>query len=143
MSVDPATILARVFDSPGRSTRAIVDLDAITENVRLLRANQRPDQALMAVVKADGYGHGAIMTAQAALAGGAKRLGVATVGEAAALRTAGIKAPILVLGPIDPTEIDRAVDLDVELTVGSRYHLDAVLTRADNLGQLISIHIKV
>ncbi len=73
-----------------------VDLDAIEQNTRLLRA-AAPDSLLCAVVKADGYGHGSVQAAKAALAGGATWLGVALVEEGVTLRDAGITAPVLLL----------------------------------------------
>lgn len=143
MTGDSSNLVARVYALPGRATRAIVDLDAIEGNVRLLRANQRPGQGLMAVVKANGYGHGALMTAQACLAGGADRLGVATVGEAAELRRGGISVPILALGPIDASEVESAVDIGVELTVGSRSMLDDFAACAGSAGREVQVHVKV
>lgn len=77
----------------GVMREALIDTTAITENVRHLR--RLTDSDVIAVVKADGYGHGALRSAVAALAGGASRLGVADVAEAIALRRAGIDAPIL------------------------------------------------
>ncbi|WP_196764142.1 alanine racemase, partial [Mycobacterium avium] len=74
--------------TPGVLAEALVDLGAIEHNLRLLCAPARGAQ-VMAVVKADGYGHGAVQTARAALAAGAAELGVATVDEALALRAAG------------------------------------------------------
>ena len=77
----------------GTMREAVVDADAIADNVRQLRRITGVD--LIAVVKADGYGHGAPRAAAAALAGGASRLGVADIAEALALRRAGIDAPVL------------------------------------------------
>src|SRR3954447_22534009 len=73
---------------------AVVDLDAVAANVAVLRAHA-PGAQLMAVVKADGYGHGMVPVARAALAGGADRLGVAHLREALELRAAGVDAPVL------------------------------------------------
>ena len=73
---------------------ALVDLAAVRHNVGVLRA-AAPTSALMAVVKADGYGHGAVPVAEAALAAGASWLGVCTIEEALDLRAAGLSAPIL------------------------------------------------
>ncbi|KTR82114.1 alanine racemase, partial [Leucobacter chromiiresistens] len=73
---------------------AEVDLDAIASNIRVLSA-LAPQSELMAVVKADGYGHGAVPVAHAAVAAGAGSLGVATIPEAIALRDGGVTAPIL------------------------------------------------
>ena len=94
MTVDSTSILDSVYATPGRATRAIIDLDAVASNVRQIRMLIRPETRFMAVVKADGYGHGAIMVARTALEAGASMLGVATVGEAASLRERGLSAPI-------------------------------------------------
>ncbi len=80
--------------TPGVLAEAVVDLGAIEHNVRVLCEHAGRAQ-VMAVVKADGYGHGATQVARAALAAGAAELGVATVDEALALRADGITAPVL------------------------------------------------
>ena len=80
--------------TPTAAAEAVVDLDAIAHNVRLLREHAGSAQ-VMAVVKADGYGHGAAQVGRAALAAGAAELGVATIDEALALRRDGITAPVL------------------------------------------------
>ena len=87
-----------------RATRAIIDLDAIAENVRAMRGALPVRTALMAVVKADGYGHGAPWVAKAAVEAGASALGVATVSEGKTLRRHGLDVPIILLGAIDPSE---------------------------------------
>src|SRR3954467_11858821 len=99
-----------------RPVRAEVDLDAIAHNVRLL-ADTAPGSLLCAVVKADGYGHGAVPVARTAVEAGAEALGVALVGEGAELRDAGITAPILVLSQAAPDELDDLVSFDLEATV--------------------------
>ena len=86
---------------------AEIDLSAIARNVATLKGLTRPGTLFMAVVKADGYGHGAVRVANAALAAGADRLGVATVGEALDLRAAGITAPIQLLS--EPPEASAAL----------------------------------
>jgi alanine racemase len=87
---------------------ARVDLAAIERNCARLAALVAP-AALCVVVKADGYGHGAAPAARAALAGGAARLAVATAGEAAELRAAGLDGPLLVMGALAPEELEAAV----------------------------------
>ncbi|MGD9332654.1 MAG: alanine racemase, partial [Desulfobacterales bacterium] len=81
---------------------AEIDLQAIDHNVRELRRITRPTARLMAVVKADAYGHGAVEVARTALAAGADMLAVARIAEGVALRRAGVEAPILVFGPTFP-----------------------------------------
>lgn len=85
-----------------RPTRAEISLDNIGHNVHEFRRLLGPDVQIMAVVKADGYGHGAVETARRALQAGASRLGVALVEEGLELRRAGIEAPVLLLGYTDP-----------------------------------------
>ena len=106
MAVTPTSL------TPGVLAEAVVDLGAIEHNVRVLREHAGNAQ-VMAVVKADGYGHGAAQVARAALTAGAAELGVATVDEALALRAEGLTAPVLAwLHPpgIDfgPAQIGRA-----------------------------------
>src|SRR5712671_5213618 len=94
-----------------------VDLDAIRTNVAHMRSGTQAE--VMAVVKGDGYGHGMIPAARAALAGGATWLGVCTLDEALGLREAGITAPVLawLLAPGLP--LHRAVEADVDLSASS------------------------
>lgn len=95
---------------------AEVSLDAVRANVETLRRLVAPAE-VCAVVKADGYGHGAVPVAQAALEAGATWLAVAQVPEAAALRQFGIDAPILLLSEPRPSQIEEALDAGVEVTV--------------------------
>ena len=120
---------------------AIVDLDAVRSNISELR--RRAGSAdVMAVVKADGYGHGALPVARAALSAGASWLGVALVAEALELRTAGVDAPLLVLLP--PIErMDEAVAADVELAVHSLHDLAAVAAAAAAVGRIARVQLKV
>ncbi|MEW6581407.1 MAG: alanine racemase, partial [Actinomycetota bacterium] len=85
---------------------ARIDLGAIRHNAAALAGAAAP-AALMAVVKAGGYGHGAVPVARAALEGGASALAVATAGEAEELRAAGNDAPLLVMGPLTGDELGR------------------------------------
>lgn len=103
---------------------AIIDLDRITENVKQLKALAGVD--LMAVVKADAYGHGLIPVARAALAGGATSLGVALLEEAITLRDAGITAPILAWLVPPGSDYKAAVDYDIELAASSIIALEEI-----------------
>jgi alanine racemase len=128
-----------------RATRAIVDLDAIEGNVRALRRAVPETAQLMAVVKADAYGHGAPWVARAALNAGAALLGVATVGEGQGLRAHGIEAPIVLLGSIDAAEALAACEADLEITVASDWLLDSVqqAARAVRRASPVPVHLKV
>ncbi|WP_219418438.1 alanine racemase [Pseudonocardia nigra] len=121
---------------------AVVDLDAIRHNVRVLREGA-PGAELMAVVKADGYGHGAVPVARAALAAGASWLGVCTLEEALDLRAAGITAPLLSWLHLPDEDFTEAVAADVDLSVSSRAHLAAVLAGARRAGRAVRLHLKV
>jgi len=100
-----------------RDTRADVDTAAIRRNLSKIRRRFPASVRLMAVVKANGYGHGAIESAEAALAAGADMLGVALLEEAVELRERGIRLPILVLAPVPPRYAELAAALDIRLTV--------------------------
>ena len=89
---------------------AEIDLDAIASNVQEVRRHLPEGCRLLAVVKADGYGHGAIQVARVMLETGAHGLGVSTVPEGLALRRSGVRAPILVLTPPRPADIEAALD---------------------------------
>ena len=103
---------------------ARVNLAAIERNCRALDA-AAGDAALCAVVKGEGYGHGAVLSAVAALAGGATWIGVATAGEAMDLRMAGIEARLIVLGAISAEELPIALGADADLVVWSEAFADA------------------
>jgi alanine racemase len=122
---------------------AEIDLKAIAHNVAALRRITQPESKMMAVVKANGYGHGAIEVAQCALQNGAATLGVARIEEGIQIREAGIRAPILIFGY---TLADLAADLlKYELTpcvytVESARKLSGT---AASLGKKIKAHLKV
>jgi alanine racemase len=140
-----ASVQGTIELSEMRATRAVVDLDAIAGNVRAV-CHALPDGTrLMAIVKADGYGHGAAEVARAALDAGTSSLGVATVSEGASLRRQGIDAPILVLGSIDPGEVRLACQLGLEITIAETELLGAVqhVARGPGLGSRVGIHLKV
>lgn len=111
-----ATVTAQENDSR-RATRAEIDLDAVAANVRFFVNHARPAAEVMAVVKANAYGHGAIMVARVAIEAGARWLAVATVDEGCQLRMAGLTVPILVLAPSNPDEATAAVRADLTLAV--------------------------
>ena len=120
----------------GRWAWAEIDRDAIAHNVRLLTAQVGP---VWAVVKADGYGHGAVTAARAALAGGATGLCVALVQEGLALRAAGIDAPVLVLSQQPDDQIAEAVAAGLALTVYTPEGIAAVAA----VGHDHPVHLKV
>lgn len=126
-----------------RSTRAIVDLGAVSHNVAAIREKVGPGRGLMAVVKADGYGHGAVRVARVALASGADSLAVAIPEEGRELREAGIEVPILVLGLIQPDEAYKVVESRLEQTVSSMELLRALDQEAQEASVRVRVHVKV
>jgi alanine racemase len=121
---------------------ALVDLGAVAHNVRILREYAGSAQ-VMAVVKADGYGHGATEVARAALAAGAAELGVATVTEALALRAGGITAPVLAWLHPPGTDFAPALTADVQIGISSVRQLDDVLGAACRAGGAATVTVKV
>jgi alanine racemase len=122
---------------------AEIDLAAVEHNVRALKALTAPGTLFMAVVKADGYGHGAVQVAGAALAAGAHRLGVATVDEAAKLRQAGVTAPIQVLSEPPAAAAGFAVRHGLVCGLYSR-DFALALSKAASVAQTPAVfHLKV
>lgn len=118
-----------------------IDQSAITSNcTHIIRDTHT---ALMAIVKGDAYGHGAVAVARAAVAGGAQWLGVARFCEARSLRQNGIQAPILVLGMVTGAEVDEAIASSVTLTLHSPETLHLFAARARSVGQPARVHLKV
>lgn len=126
-----------------RPTKAIVHRDNIAENVRFIISRLSPKTQLMAVVKANGYGHGAVEVAQTALTAGAAWLGVALAEEGVVLREAGITAPILILGQSFDGQIAQAIEHNIDLTVFDLVTLDKVSREAERLGKDAWIHVKI
>lgn len=126
-----------------RPTRAEIDLAAIAANTRVACALAGATAAVMAVVKADAYGHGAVPVARAALGAGATWLGVAVPEEGAALRAAGLQAPILVLGPIAPEQAALVVEHDLDQCVSDPGQVEALSREAESRGRIQRLHLKV
>lgn len=122
---------------------AEIDLSALDHNVRTFKKLLSPSTRLMAVVKADGYGHGAAEIALGALVAGADRFGVATTAEALELRAAGISAPIQLLSEPPVTTIDTLLKADIIPAVTNEFFLSAYAERAVVLGKEALVNIKV
>lgn len=120
----------------------VVDLDAIAHNVHVLRELAGPAQ-VMAVVKADAYGHGAPEAGRAALAAGAAELGVATIGEALELRRTGITAPVLAWLHPPGTDFAPALTADVQIGVSSVRQVTDLLDAVERTGRTAVVTIKV
>ncbi len=126
--------------TPPRPTWLEIDLAAVANNVRQLRGRLSRTCRLMAVVKANAYGHGVGPLAKAALAAGADYCAVATLGEAVELRQAGISAPILVLGYTPPWQTAEAVHHHITLTL---FDDDTARAYAAVVGGRLTVHVKV
>jgi len=120
-----------------------VDLAAIRGNIRAIRGVIGPGAAIAAIVKAGAYGHGAVEVSDAALDAGVALLCVAIADEGIELREAGLRAPILVLGPPNATEIDDTLAHDLMPSVGEPQHAVMVAEAARRLGRQARVHVKL
>ncbi len=123
--------------------RAEIDLKAIANNIKELRRITHPDARLMGVVKANGYGHGAIEVAQCALQNGAEILGVARIEEGIQIREAGIEVPILIFGYTLPELAIDLLEYDLTQTVYTYASAQTLSRTAAALKKKIRIHLKV
>jgi alanine racemase len=131
------------MSSIGRPTRAEVDLSAIRRNVAALRSLLKPSVRFCAVVKANGYGHGAAQVASAALRAGADYLAVAILDEALALRSAGLTSPILILGHTPPAQSHLVAENDLTQTIYNLAQIEALGAAGAALGRPVKVHLKV
>ena len=124
---------------------ARVNLAAVERNVARLGGGLSPGAGLCAVVKADGYGHGAVPVAGAALAGGARSLAVATAAEAAELRAGGIDAPVLIMGALSDEELPLALAARGEVVAWSEEFVPALLRARLRVGAAgpVRVHVKL
>jgi alanine racemase len=124
---------------------AQVDLEAVRHNTRVLRGLLKHGAALMAVVKSEAYGHGAVPVAKAALSAGATRLGVNEISEGIDLRDAGIGEPVQLLTSCLPQELDAGIEADLTFSVSSQDEIKALAehTRALNQGLRRGLRTKV
>ncbi|MGD9227076.1 MAG: alanine racemase, partial [Desulfobacterales bacterium] len=123
--------------------RAEIDLKAIAHNIKELRRITHPDARLMGVVKANGYGHGAIEVARCALQNGAEVLGVARIEEGMQIRAAGIEVPILIFGYTLPELAADLLEYDLTQTVNTHASAQVLSQTATSLKKKIKIHLKV
>jgi alanine racemase len=126
---------------PRSSNWVEVDLEAIAANVRYFRTLS--GVAILAVVKANAYGHGALPVARAALAAGASWCGVARIEEALELRKAGIAGPILVLGYTPDHQLHQAIEHGISLTVWERGQIDLASSQAKRTARRAHLQLKV
>lgn len=122
---------------------AEVDLKAIAHNIRELRRIKNSNSRLMAVVKANGYGHGSVEVARCALDNGAEILGVARIHEAILLRNEGIDAPIMVLGYTPAFYYDDILNYDITQTLFSRQTAENLSSFAVSHKKKVKVHVKI
>jgi alanine racemase len=115
----------------------------VEHNCALLKDRLGPGRVLCAVVKADGYGHGASWCARAAVAGGAGWLGVATAEEAVELRRHGFTERLLVMGALNNEELDVTFEEEADIVVWRKAFLDIVAAKAERVGKEARIHVKL
>ena len=120
---------------------AEIDLAALEHNVHMLRS-RAPDSELMAVVKADGYGHGLLPSARASLRAGATWLGTALLPEALALREAGIEARVLSWLNVPGSDFATAIERDIDLSASTPWSLDEIAAAARTTGRSARVHLK-
>lgn len=121
---------------------AKIDLDAIGKNVAGVRDKIPCDTRIMAVIKANAYGHGAVPLARY-LEDKADYFGVATLGEAVELRTAGVEKGILILGNLDPREYEKAIENNITLTIANYANAEKLSALAVRANKQVLVHIKV
>lgn len=126
-----------------RPAYAEINLDHLAHNIREVRRLAGKETQVMAVIKADGYGHGATKIAQTLLDNGADRLAVAVLDEAIELRNAGFQVPIFVLGYTQPERADEVVKYDLEQSVYSVEAAAALSKAAAEQGKTVLVHIKL
>ncbi|MGK9270246.1 alanine racemase [Williamsia muralis] len=127
------------MNSPALEAR--IDLSAVAHNIEVLQAHT--NAALMPVLKADAYGHGAVQVAGAVMSAGAAEIGVATIDEALALRRGGIDAPLLAWLHGSSADFGAAIEADVQIGVSSPRELTAVVEAARAAGRTASVTVKV
>jgi len=122
---------------------ARVSVGAVQRNCQQLKSRLAEDAQLCAVVKADGYGHGAVECARAAQRGGASWLAVATAGEAALLRAAGLSGPLLTMGSLTRAETATALAADADIVVWEPAFATALAERVGERGPPARVHVKL
>jgi alanine racemase len=120
-----------------------VDLGAIEHNIKVVRSRLQPTTKLLAVVKSDAYGHGAIGVSELLVAAGADWLGVASIDEGCQLRAAGIRHPILLLSPCPAWALPPAIEADLNLTITSQSQAKDAAEAAQRLQGIAKVQVKV
>lgn len=120
-----------------------VNLDALEQNAKAIRQFLPKHVTLMAIVKADAYGHGAVMSIPVLESAGVEMVGVASLDEALQIRLSGSEIPILVIGPVPDWSIETAIAHDIQLTLFAQEQLESLLAACERLKRAVKIHVKV
>ena len=126
-----------------KRTWAEVDLDAIAHNIKEIRKITNPNAKIMAVVKADAYGHGFLEVAKTLLENGADRLAVAVLQEGKQLRSRGVTVPILILGASGEEAVEDLINFDITPSVFTYEFAKALSYEAERKEKVTKIHIKI
>lgn len=132
-----------IFEGDMRPTRAEIDLEAIRHNLKQIRNRVGNTVKILAVVKANAYGHGLVEVSKALVEGKVDYLGVAIIEEGIELREKGIEVPILVFTPPFVNELELFLKYNLDVTLCSKETADALNTLVSNLGGRVNVHIKV
>ncbi len=132
-----------ILENARERTWAEIDLDALSDNFKQIKALVSPKTKILATVKANAYGHGAVPCAKTFLSAGADYLSVATVEEALELRAGGIDAPILILGYLSPDRAEELIAHNITACVYSKELAHALSRASQSLKKEVRIHIKV
>lgn len=124
-------------------SRAIVDLNAYAKNLNAVRARIPKECGIVAVIKADAYGHGAVQVARKAVAEGVRMVAVAAVSEAIELREAGIEAPVLLLVQPDADALAAAIEANVRLMISDVQTAERLGELARKANKVVPIHCKI
>ncbi len=133
----------RTSEKPLRPSRAEVDLEAIQHNLKQVRYRVGRGVKIMAVVKANAYGHGLLETTRALLGAGADYFGVAILEEGIQLREGGIETPILVFTPPFPNQAEAFLNYHLDVTVCALEAIDVLNALGSNRGRSVTVHVKV
>ncbi|MGA1278326.1 MAG: alanine racemase [Candidatus Kapaibacteriota bacterium] len=124
-----------------RSTHVIIDSQALRSNIRLIKEHLPHSTAIMAMVKANAYGHGIIECSRIAVEEGIDYLGIAFASEGVQLRKAGINAKLLLMTPPEPEEFDAIIHHDMETIVCDEQAIHSLQQQSEKVGKIINVHL--
>lgn len=126
-----------------RISKAIINLDNYRHNLEEIRSKLSDNVKIMAVVKANAYGHGLVELAKAAIDVGAEYLGIVSIGELKRLREAGIESPCLILNYLDIDSIKEAIEINASVTAMDPVFIQALQDQAQAANKTVSVHLKI